>query len=88
MKTSNELYSELGTLQTQMYAMVQVRLLRSIIRWNLTILLYYYFWHIAWVRWSLVLVLPMVIFNLTFTILCYVELRKKIRSIKTRLGLE
>lgn len=39
---------------------------RMIIRWILTFLLYYYFWDIKWVRWSLWFVGPMILINLSF----------------------
>ncbi len=40
------------------------RIIRMCIRWILTIALYYFFWHISWVRWSLWIVAPMVAINL------------------------
>ncbi len=85
MKTRKELSAELDTLQKEAQSNLHKRIFRSIIRWLLTILLYYYFWHLTWVRWSLVIVLPMILFNIGFMGYSYNALRKQIRAIKNKL---
>ena len=42
------------------------RWIKSIIRWILTLILYIVFWNTAWIRWSLLLVLPMALINLGY----------------------
>ena len=42
------------------------RWIKSIIRWILTIILYIVFWDKEWVRWSLWIILPLALINLSF----------------------
>ena len=52
------------------------RIIRMLVRWILTVILYYAFWHVAWVRWSLIIVAPMIAFNMGMLIWYYRYLRK------------
>ena len=76
-ESDDEIIQELPTLGT---FFTKKRLIRMYIRWGLTFLLYYYFWHITWVRWSLVIVAPMILFNLGMLLYFYWVLKPKLSS--------
>jgi len=45
-------------------APTRAKIAKNVIRWTLTALLYWWFWDVRWLRWTLLLVVPLVLVNL------------------------
>ena len=62
---------EAGEVKTQLAKARSRGLVRWTIRWALTIALYAYFWEHTWIRWTLIVTVPLGLFSLYMHTLGY-----------------
>jgi phosphatidylglycerophosphate synthase len=55
---------------------------RAIIRWSITLLLYFALWNNEWVRWSLWITIPIIILNILSMVLLPYFIQKKLNKVR------
>lgn len=84
----NEIKEEIDKLINEQKLTKEYRKKKLIIwiaRTILSIALYYYFWKYEWVRWTLVLYIPLALFNLIALLGFNYFAKKKAEKIKTKI---
>ena len=80
--------ARLEIMHATMQPSLRGRWTRLLIRETLTVALYIIFWKHAWVRWSLYIVVPLVLLNLGLLSALTWGVPRKIEALKAQLGVE
>lgn len=57
------------------------KLIIWVIRFILTIVIYIYFWHVSWLKWTLFLMVPLTLFNLFMITVFPLKMQKRMEAI-------
>lgn len=82
----HSLKKELNRVEDQFRQYGLTILMRWFFRWFLTAILYYIFWDYEWLRWSLIIAIPLGIFSLGTIFFAQWQLKWKIRKVKKSLN--
>jgi hypothetical protein len=77
---------ELNELKVGLANMERKHSIKWIIRWSITIYLYVTFWEYEWVRWTLVLTIPLGLASLYMTLFGANKIFNKIEKLENRIN--